>query len=659
MQAAAPQRKVLVLDCDNTLWGGVAGEGRGAGGAHLRLGEPFASLRALAASAARGGVPITLATRNESSDVDGVFEARGGELALGEVLIVEAGWGRKSDSVERICSRLGLPVDAAVLIDDSPVECGEVSCGAVGAGVVWLPPPWGGVEGEALGLQEEQRQLRLLDHCWALDGVLGGVEQRLWWRERREAASPASQQDDFKSAGHGAPMELSGTAEDASRTSLYKDHLLRAELREGATSFSSFLDALSIRITVEPLCAANLARAAQLTVRTNQMNALKAPFTETELNEQWLAGGGSRGQGGGGAWTVSVCDRFGSYGLVGLMALEVGSGGGAFEVPIFLLSCRVLCRGVEHAMLKFLGEAAARTWAPRPTPAPPLRVHWAPSPRNRPMRKFLWAIPEAVHVPAVPVEGPCSMADAAALAADAAAYLRQVLGEGAALPPLPVASPRAQKPVAKKPCKFGGKCERLGVDASHAAAFSHDFVFFQRKIEGVGGESGDPYALASSLRDQFSPHEAAQVYRARREKAVRARDRSFLGGLPRDVSSSNEDGPAPAPGALLVPLAAACIAALDAAAVREEEEKEGAVGGGVAGPLQGRSSASSVESLTRQGYAAPPHLALHFETLAAVAVLCSGEEGVWGGAEAMLGAARGEEAGGGGEGIAWGGGCIP
>jgi hypothetical protein len=633
--SVAPQRKVLVLDCDNTLWGGVAGEGA-RGGAHLALGGCFAALRAAAAGAARRGVPLTLATRNERGDVEAVFEARARELALGDVLLVEAGWGEKSAALRRIARRLALPLDALLLVDDSPVECGEVAgCGG-GAGVAWLPPPWGEDGGARGGA--------LLEHAWALDGVRGGVGGA-WWGGGAEGAR----------APHAPPPPPPPlTPEDEARSDFYKVHLARAELRAGAGSFAAFLASLAVRVAIEPLCGATLPRAAQLTVRTNQLNALKAPLSEAALAAAWLRPHPAPPA----AWTVCVSDRFGAYGVVGLMALAQPRGAGEHaEVPLFLLSCRVMCRGVEHAMVRFLAAAAAGVGVGA---GGALRFAWAPTPRNEPMRRFLWGLPGAAHVVAAGeegvAEGACA-ADAEARARDAEEYLLCVLGA----PPPPPPPPPQQQPLRAPPrklCKFGEKCLRLGVDEAHAAAFEHSFLF-----------QGSPFALPLAMRGLLTEHQACAVFRAARERALRAADRAFLGGLPPAPPAAGAGeggggggaggGPAhpPARGWVDVPLAAAAAAALDAARVGAEEEEaaaggegaaEGAPGGAYPAPHAEGGAAPDARPAQRRGHFAAPHTyGLHFETLAGVAALCASEGGIWGAAEALLRAraARGAPAG--------------
>ena len=324
----SPVRKVVVVDCDNTLWRGVVGE-VGAEGlefdeAHRALHE---RLRALSAS----GVLVGLCSKNEEEDVWRVFETRQDLLLPREQVVAAAiNWQPKSENLRRLAARLNLGLDSFVFLDDNPVECAEVraNCPDV-LTLQWPTSP--------------EEALRLLHHAWELQ--------------------PGR-----------------GTAEDARRTEMYREEFKRQELLEGTLSFREFLDGLGLVVDVRPLDEADLKRAAQLTLRTNQFNFTTRRRDEAEMHALMS---GARHT----IRTIRVRDRFGDYGLVGLViATPLSSEEAVLEVDTFLLSCRVLGRGVEHHLAAELGRVAVAAGLPA------VRIRVEPTKRNTPARKFLEGI---------------------------------------------------------------------------------------------------------------------------------------------------------------------------------------------------------------------------------------------------------------------------
>ena len=163
------------------------------------------------------------------------------------------------------------------------------------------------------------------------------------------------------------------TEEDRRRPDLYAQRAERARAAGNARSLEQFLASLELEIRIAPIEPAQLARVAQLTARTNQMNATLVRRTEPEV-QALLAGGAE-------CLTVSVKDRFGDYGLTG--AILFRNGDAALRVDTFLLSCRALGRGVEHRMVARLGEIALERALER------VEIPFVPGQRNRPAALFL------------------------------------------------------------------------------------------------------------------------------------------------------------------------------------------------------------------------------------------------------------------------------
>ena len=324
-RTSAPVRKVVAVDADNTLWRGVVGE-VGANGvvfdaAHREL---HRALTRLAAS----GVLIAICSKNEEADVWEVFDTRG-DFGLKREHVVGGAinWQPKSQNLRALASRLNLGVDSFIFIDDNPIECAEVRANC--PEVLTLQWP-----------QDDDAAIRLLQHTWELD------------------AAPS-------------------TAEDARRTAMYREELKRQELRDSALTLRDFLDSLQLVVDITPLADADLTRASQLTLRTNQFNFTTRRRSEPEV-QALLATGRHE------VWTIRVRDRFGDYGLVGLVITERQDE--RLDLDTFLLSCRVLGRGVEHRIVAAVGQRAQALGIP----AVRMRVDFTK--KNTPARQFLSAI---------------------------------------------------------------------------------------------------------------------------------------------------------------------------------------------------------------------------------------------------------------------------
>ena len=314
-----PDRKVLVLDCDNTLWRGVVGEDGVEG---ISIPEAFVSLQAFAVKVQAEGVLICLASKNSERDVLEVFETRPEMiLKLEQVVAHRINWESKPQNIVALAEALNLGLESFVFIDDNPVECGLMRAE--------LPP-------------EDQIE-SFLSHLWVFDKV-------------------------------------AVTEEDKRRTKLYKEDAARKELEQATSNIIDFVSSLKVNVDIGFPDEAEWLRLSQLTQRTNQFNFTTVRRTEAELR----ALGGFGPEQRGSVLRVKVSDRFGDYGLVGLIVYRTMSN--ALEVDTFLLSCRVLGRGVEHTILRHLGSLAKQARLSL------VRVPLIRSARNEPA----WAFAESV-----------------------------------------------------------------------------------------------------------------------------------------------------------------------------------------------------------------------------------------------------------------------
>ncbi|UCH49735.1 MAG: SDR family NAD(P)-dependent oxidoreductase [Betaproteobacteria bacterium] len=314
--------KVIVVDCDNTLWRGVCGE---VGARGVQLDDAAHALQRFLLQQKQQGMLLCLCSKNSEEDVHRVFETRTDmPLKRSDFVDERINWQPKSENLISLAAGLNLGLDSVVFMDDNVVECAEVAAACPQVLTLQIPA----------GLSELQR---LLDHTWVFD-------------------------------------HFTQTEEDAKRTELYQADRQRREVEKQSDDFRAFLASLNLEIEIQPAAGGDLARVAQLSQRTNQFNFTTIRRTEGEF-EALIAQGAVECQ------TVRVRDRFGEYGLVGLIVFA--RDGDALAVESFMLSCRVLGRGVEHRVMANLGRRALDCSAAR------VRVRFEETSANRPARLFL------------------------------------------------------------------------------------------------------------------------------------------------------------------------------------------------------------------------------------------------------------------------------
>jgi len=316
---ATPPYKVIALDCDDTLWAGICGED---GPQNVVLDEPRRALQEFMAERRRSGMLLALCSKNNEDDVVETFrEHPGMPLRLEDFVSRRINWDPKAVNLSSLAAELELGLDSFILVDDNPKECEEAASST--PEVLALPLP---------GRPEEIPGF--LQHVWAFD------QTRI-------------------------------TDEDRQRPELYAQRAARIKAEQSAPSLEAFLATLQLEVEIAPLRPEQVARVAQLTQRTNQMNVSGKRRTEAEIQSLNPAD----------CLTVSVKDRFGSYGLTGVMI--VANEGDALVVDTFLLSCRALGRGVEQRMLTRLGELSKERGLAR------LEIPFVESKRNKPAALFL------------------------------------------------------------------------------------------------------------------------------------------------------------------------------------------------------------------------------------------------------------------------------
>jgi len=298
-------KKCLAVDLDETLWGGVLSEDGPEGievGEGLR-GKAFASFQKVVRQLVSQGVLLSAVSKNDLEPVREVLRSHPG-MVLGEedFVQVRADWTGKHRHLRELSGTIGVGLDSFVFVDDSPHECGVVRAQCPEVDVVPL----------------DQEPVLHIEKLLA-DG---------WFNVRTV------------------------TQEDTERTSLYRADAARGELRAVHTSVDDYLNDLGISVTIGAVEPSEIARVSQLTLRTNQFNLTTERLQPADV-QQWVEDPART------VLSVHVSDRFGRSGLTGAVFLRHAET--LLTIENFLLSCRVLARGVEQACLAaVLHQAKAR-----------------------------------------------------------------------------------------------------------------------------------------------------------------------------------------------------------------------------------------------------------------------------------------------------------
>ncbi len=252
--------KVIALDCDDTLWSGICGEDGPEG---VVLDPPRRFLQEFLLAQRDAGMLLCLASKNNAPDVEETFRVHP-EMPLRPEHFVASriNWDPKPKNLALLAEELGLGLDAFIFIDDNIKESSEVEANCP--------------EALALTLPADPAEIPdFLRHVWAFD-------------------------------------HLQVTDEDRRRSDLYAQRLERARAEKQSSSLSDFLASLRLEVRIAPLTPDQLPRVSQLTHRTNQMNFSSVRRSESEIRELVDSGAAE-------CLTVYVSDRFGAYGLTGVM----------------------------------------------------------------------------------------------------------------------------------------------------------------------------------------------------------------------------------------------------------------------------------------------------------------------------------------------------
>ena len=317
-------RKCLVLDLDNTLWGGVIGddgiegivlgEGSAAGEAHLAL-QRYAKLLG------QRGVILAVCSKNDPRIAESVFHEHP-EMLLkrSDIAAFVANWEDKAENLRRIASQLNIGLDSLVFVDDNPAERARIRQSLPMVAVPELPAD------------------------------AGGYVRRL--------------------AEAGYFEAVAFTSEDVQRGEQYAANASREALLQSSQSMDDYLQALAMEVRFGPVTAVDLARVTQLINKTNQFNPTTRRYSAEEVAAICADDRGFTLQ-------LRLTDRFGDNGLVSAALLRPDAGDpDALEVDTWVMSCRVFGRQLESEAMNLMVETARSRGVRR------LRAAYLPTPKN-------------------------------------------------------------------------------------------------------------------------------------------------------------------------------------------------------------------------------------------------------------------------------------
>lgn len=318
-------KKALALDLDNTLWGGIVGDDGPENlelGQETSMGQGFQEFQSYLKLLQRQGILLNVISKNEPDNAMAGLKHPQMLLKPEDFISIKANWEPKSVNLVNMAQELTLLPESFVFVDDNPAEREIIRRQVPGAAVP----------------------------------ELDGVEHYISAIDR---------------AGYFENTALS--ADDLKRNAMYRENAERARLQSTFTDYHDYLLSLQMRAVIRPFEEPYLARIAQLTNKSNQFNLTTRRYTQEEIEQTARDGRFITLYG-------KLADCFGDNGVVSLVIGEVQ--GETLDLILWLMSCRVLKRDMELAMLDTLARTCTRRGIKT------LRGHYYPTAKNAMVREF-------------------------------------------------------------------------------------------------------------------------------------------------------------------------------------------------------------------------------------------------------------------------------
>ncbi len=328
--AFGTKKKCMAVDLDNTLWGGTVGED-GADRIILsdhKEGARFYDMQKCLLEMKKRGVILAAVSKNNPEDVDEVFQKHPHMLLKkDDFAVMSVSWESKSSSIRAMAEDLNIGLDSFLFLDDNPAERAQMEAECPEVTVIDFPKDTSELPQVAEVLYEKY----------------------------------------FKA--------LNVTDEDLARTEQYRQEAGRAESRKAAATLDDYLSGLEIRVDIHRMKDDEEARVTQLIGRTNQFNLTTKRYSRREVHEMAVSEMSD-------VIVAGMKDKYGDEGLVSVMILKYD--GDTADIDSFLMSCRVMNRGLEHIMSQKTAD-----WIKSAKP----EIKWVrgcyiKTPKNRPVEKL-------------------------------------------------------------------------------------------------------------------------------------------------------------------------------------------------------------------------------------------------------------------------------
>ena len=294
-------KKLLILDLDNTLWGGVVGEDGWKNlrlGGHDYLGEAFKDFQYKIKSLKNYGILLAICSKNnETTALEAIKNHPEMVLKISDFVAYKINWNDKAKNILELTNELNIGLQSVVFLDDTPYEREKVKTSLPEVMVPNLP-------------KEPENYSNFLSTLRCFD-------------------TPHISKEDKK------------------RVNLYKSEFKRKKLKLKIKSNSQWLKKLELKVSISHFKSENLLRTHQLLNKTNQMNLTTRRLSEKELNN-WCKNTSNK------LWTINATDKFGDYGIIGIVSLSIENR--TAKIIDFILSCRVVGRSIEEVMIKFIKD---------------------------------------------------------------------------------------------------------------------------------------------------------------------------------------------------------------------------------------------------------------------------------------------------------------
>ena len=294
-------RKLLVLDLDDTLWGGIVGDIGWKNlriGGHDYLGEAFRDFQIQIKSLKNQGIILAIASKNdEKVAIEAIKKHPEMVLSMKDFVTYRINWEDKVKNIIEIVNELNLGFQSVVFLDDSPFERARIKEMLPEVLVPELPKD-----------PTDYNTFLSRLHCFDKTHL---------------------------------------TKEDKVRGKLYKSEFRRTKFRHKFKSLPDWIKTLDLKIIIENIKNQNAPRALQLLNKTNQMNLTTRRLDEQKFNN-WIKASSNN------LWTIRAADKFGDYGIIGILSISIKDK--VATLVDFIMSCRVVGRYIEEVMIEFLKE---------------------------------------------------------------------------------------------------------------------------------------------------------------------------------------------------------------------------------------------------------------------------------------------------------------